>query len=174
MINFIFPWVQYQSLQWIIQHTWSFGERSFEDEWLLIMVFVVPNSSYLYSSFIAELYFGWIMWWNKSGFYFSIQEKVRRKNEFVFVALRFLRTSQLERHSWTSHLTVSSTGDLTRPQEFLSLQVEINCPSLQVLFWLPGQRLYWEIVLKQLLASVLVLHLCMLFLSVSPPWLWPV
>lgn len=31
MVIFIFPWVQSKPFQWIIQHIWCFGERSFED-----------------------------------------------------------------------------------------------------------------------------------------------
>lgn len=55
------------------------------------------NGIYLYSSFIAELYFRWIIWHNNGGVSLSLQEKLCRIIEFVFASVRFPRISQLEK-----------------------------------------------------------------------------
>lgn len=76
------------------------------------MVFAMRNGIYLYSSFIAELYFRWIIWQNNGGVSLSLREKLCRIIEFVFASVRFPRICQLERHGGISHLTVSRIGDL--------------------------------------------------------------
>lgn len=132
------------------------------------------NSSYLYSSFIAELYFKWIIWWSKSGFWLSFQEKVCRKNEFIFVSVRFLRTCPRERHSWTS---VWQCPTLEALQDCAGIPKSAGwnkLPFIAGLVLAARTAFVLQILLKQMLASVLVLHLCMLFLIVSPALRWPV